>query len=471
MTNIRAPLVAAFNEAVRYRESLGDAGYQPRRSYHEMREAFREPTPEEPQDGGAVIRELAQRAEPGLMTMAGPRFFGWVLGSSHPVGVAADWMTSAWGQNAGYHMTTPSAAAVEEVAASWLLDILDLPREASVGFTTGATVANFVGLSAARGAVLRKVGWDPDIQGLFSAPEIHVFIGDEAHTSVFSALQYCGLGRDRVIRIPTDDHGRMLADALKSEVSSRNGPKIIVAQAGQINTGAFDPFSDIIAIGRASGAWVHVDCAFGVWARAAPSKRHLTKALDGADSWVMDGHKWLQLPFDSGFVFVREVDAHRRAMTTTASYLPGQAKGDRIPSQLVPELSRRARGFAVWAMIKTLGRQGIAEMIEHHCRIARQMAERLATEPDVRVVNQVDLNQFVVEFGPLDASVEERDRLAEAVIERVQREDACLVAGARWKGRWVMRVSVISAATDERAGEQSAAAIISAWRTVQAREE
>jgi glutamate/tyrosine decarboxylase-like PLP-dependent enzyme len=469
MTNLRAPLLVAFDEAVRYRENLGESGYQPRRSYNEMREAFREPTPEEPKDGVAVIRELARRAEPGLMAMAGPRFFGWVLGGSHPVGVAADWMTSAWGQNAGSHSATPSAAATEEVAASWLLDILDLPREASVGFTTGATVGNFVGLSAARSAVLRKVGWDPDSNGLFGAPEVHVFVGDEAHTSVFSALQYCGLGRDRVIRIPTDDHGRMLVPALRSEESSRNGPKIIVAQAGQINTGAFDPFSDIVAIARASGAWVHVDCAFGLWARAAPSKHYLTKGLEKADSWVTDGHKWLQLPFDSGFVFVRDVDAHRRAMTTAASYLPGHAEGDRIPSHLVPELSRRARGFAAWAMIKTLGRHGISQMIERHCWIARQMAERLATEPGVRVANKVDLNQFVVEFGPPDAPVDERDRLTQAVIDRIQSEDKCLVAGAHWKGRWVMRVSVISAATDEEAGEQSATAIISAWRNVRDR--
>ncbi len=304
MTDIRAPLVAAFNEAVRYREWLGDAGYQPRRSYHEMREAFREPTPEEPQDGGAVIRELAQRAEPGLMTMAGPRFFGWVLGSSHPVGVAADWMTSAWGQNAGYHVTTPSAAAVEEVAASWLLDILDLPREASVGFTTGATVANFVGLSAARGAVLRKVGWDPDIQGLFSAPEIHVFIGDEAHTSVFSALQYCGLGRDRVIRIPTDDHGRMLADALKSQVSSRNGPKIIVARQDRSTPGHSTPSRTLLRLGEQAApgcTWIALSASGPALPPAsATSRRRWMARIHG--SWMgINGCSYPSIPASSSF--------------------------------------------------------------------------------------------------------------------------------------------------------------------------
>ena len=465
-TNLEVLFAAAMRPALRYRETLGENGHRPQRTYPEMRSAFLEPTPEHGNDGVAVIEELVGRAEPGLTAMAGPRFFGWVVGASHPVGVAADWLTSAWGQNAGAHTPTPSAAAAEETAAQWLLDLLDLPRECSVGFTTGATAANFVGLSAARGAVLRKVGWDPDSKGLFGAPEIHVFLGDDAHSSIHAALQYCGLGRDRVIRIGTDDQGRMDASALASAAAERSGPKIIVAQAGQINTGAFDPFPAIVSIAQEHKAWLHVDGAFGLWARAAPDRAHLTAGVEGADSWATDGHKWLQVPYDCGFAFVRDADAHMRAMSVTASYLPTHEAGDRVPFDLVPELSRRARGFATWAMIKTLGRDGISEMVERHCRIARHMAERLSAEDGVQIRNEVVLNQIVLDFGASDAIADERSRLTQAVIDRVQADDICFVSGARWKGRWVMRVSVSSVATDEAEGDRSAEAIATAWRYV-----
>ena len=366
----------AAEEAARYRRALADGPIRPKRDYAATFAAFKEPLPEASQPGAEVLAELVLKAEPGLMGMASPRFFGWVLGASHPVSVAADWLASAWGQNTGMHTPTPSASAIEEVVAGWLLEILDLPRESSVGFVTGATMGNFVGLCAARGEVLRRAGWDSDADGLFGAPEIHVFIGDDAHTSLFSALQYCGLGHRRVIRISTDDQGRMIADHLKEEIKTRGGPKIVVTQAGQINTGAFDPVGEIAEIAHSHGAWVHVDAAFGLWARAAPQRAHLAAGVEKADSWVTDGHKWLQLPFDSGFVFIRNADAHLRAMATTASYLPARESGDRVPSSLVPELSRRARGFAAWAMLKTLGREGVAELVERHCTLASQMAGR-----------------------------------------------------------------------------------------------
>ncbi len=422
------------------------------------------PLPEDGMPAADVVDELAGIAEPGLMAMPGPRFFGWVLGASHPAGVAADWLTSAWGQNTGYHTPTPATSALEEVAASWLLEVLDLPRQSSVGFATGATVANAIGLAAARGSVLRAVDWDVEADGLFGAPPIHVFIGDDAHTSLFSALQFIGLGHDRVVRIATDDQGRMQASPLQREIASRTGPMIVVAQAGQINTGAFDPFPEIVGIAKGAGAWVHVDGAFGLWARACPERAHLTAGIDGADSWVTDGHKWLQTPFDCGYAIVRDAEAHQRAMTIWASYLPTIEPGDRVPSALVPELSRRGRGVATWAMLRALGRTGIAEMVGRHCAIARRMAERLAAEPGVRVLNDVVLNQVIVQFGA--GSDEDRKRTTEAVIDRVQAEGVCFVGGARWRDRWVMRISVISYATTVEDADRSIESILRAWRSV-----
>ncbi len=411
-----------------------------------------------------MIDELAGIAEPGLMAMPGPRFFGWVLGGSHPAGVAADWLTSAWGQNTGYHTPTPATAALEEVAARWLLDILNLPKESSVGFATGATVANAIGLCAARGSVLRATDWDVDAHGLFGAPPIHVFVGSDAHTSVFSALQFIGLGHDRVIQIPTDDQGRMDATALAREVSTRTGPMVVVAQAGQINTGAFDPFCEIVEIAKAAQAWVHVDGAFGLWARSCPDRANLTEGIDGADSWAIDGHKWLQTPFDCGYAIVRDAEAHQRAMTIWDSYLPTITEGDRIPSALVPELSRRGRGVATWAMLKTLGRQGVAEMVGKHCSIARRMADRLAAEPGVSVLNEVVLNQVIVQFG--FGSDDARKDMTQAVIDHVQAENVCYVGGGRWRDQWVMRISVISYATNVDDADRSTESILRAWRSL-----
>jgi glutamate/tyrosine decarboxylase-like PLP-dependent enzyme len=377
----------AAAHAVAFREALPGRPQRPAKSYQEMRQVFDAPTPETGTAGIAVIDELVATSDPGLSAMAGPRFFGWVIGASHPVGVAADWLTSAWGQNAGGHTPTPAAAAAEEVAAEWLLDLLDLPRTSSVGFATGATAANFTCLAAARSEVLRRVGWDVEALGLFGAPPIDVLIGDDAHTSVFSALQFLGLGHDRVVRVPTDGAGRIKAADFIAAARGRSGPMIAIAQAGQINTGAFDPLPEIAAAIAGRNAWLHVDGAFGLWARACPDRARLAAGFEKADSWATDGHKWLQTPYDCGYAIVRDTAAHRRAMSITASYLPQVAEGERSPSHLVPELSRRARGFATWAMIRALGRHGIAEMVERHCRIARRMADRLAREPGIEILN------------------------------------------------------------------------------------
>lgn len=453
----------AARYAAEYRRLVGEAA--PPLTYAAMRAVFDAPTPEVGAPPHEVIEDLVTRSTPGLRAMTGPRFFGWVIGASHPVGVAADWLTAAWGQNAGNHEASPAAAAAEAVAAKWLLDLLDLPRDASVGFVTGATVANFVCLAAARGAVLRRVGWDVEANGLFGAPPIHVLIGDDAHTSVFSALQFLGLGHDRVVRITTDMQGRMQAAGFARAIAACDGPAIVITQAGQLNTGAFDPIGDILPQARAHGAWVHVDGAFGLWARACSTTAHLAAGFEAADSWATDGHKWLQTPYDCGYAIVRDAEAHRNAMTIAASYLPAIAEGDRDPTHFVPELSRRARGFATWAMIRHLGREGISAMVAEHCRLASHMAETLSREPGIFVLNDVILNQVIVRFGSRDAD-ETADRQTLDTIRRIQADGTCFAGGARWRDSSVMRLSVISAPTTEADINRSCAAITAAWRAV-----
>ncbi len=460
---LEALFAQAARQAAEYRRTVGDATAP--LPYAAMRAAFDAPTPEHGTPAEEVIEDLVTRSAPGLRAMTGPRFYGWVIGASHPAGVAADWLTSAWGQNAGNHEASPAAAAAETVAAKWLLDLLDLPRSASVGFVTGATVANFVCLAAARGAVLRRTGWNADADGLFGAPPIRVLIGDDAHTSVFSALQFLGLGHSRVVRIATDMQGRMQSAEFARAIGACDGPTIVIAQAGQLNTGAFDPIADIVPAARAHGAWVHVDGAFGLWARASAATAHLAAGFEAADSWATDGHKWLQTPYDCGYAIVRDADAHRSAMTIAASYLPQVAEGERDPSHFVPELSRRARGFATWAMIRHLGRDGIAAMVSEHCRLARHMAARLMREPGVHVLNDVVLNQIIVRFGARDVD-DAADRMTLETIRRIQVDGTCFAGGARWRDRWVMRLSVISAPTTEAEIERTCDAICAAWRGV-----
>jgi glutamate/tyrosine decarboxylase-like PLP-dependent enzyme len=452
--------------ATTFRTSVGDHPQRPEATYQEALQTFEAPTPEIGTPADLVLSDLVTRASPGLNAMTGPRFFGWVIGASHPVGVAADWLTSVWGQNAGNHTAAPAAAAVETIAARWLLDLLDLPRQASVGFVTGATVANLVCLAAARGEVLRRVGWDVEAHGLFGAPPISVLAGEEAHATVFSALQFLGLGHDRVIRVKADEAGRMVPSSLLEALRNCSGPVIVIMQAGQVNTGAFDPFPALIPLARDHGAWIHVDGAFGLWARACPEKAGLAGSVEDADSWATDGHKWLQTPYDCGYAIVRDAEAHRRAMTISASYLPPISEGERDPSHFVPELSRRARGFATWAMIKHLGREGIAAMVERHCRLAQRIADGLASEPGLGVVNEVVLNQIIVRFGT-DASPEIGDDLTLQTIRRIQADGTCFMGGAQWRGQWVMRISVISASTTEEDSDQTIEAVLRAWRAVQ----
>lgn len=436
--------------------------HRPSMQYQECLAALMEDLQEETIAPGEVLHRLVEKAQPGLHSTTSPRFFGWVIGGSHPMGVAADFLTSAWGQNAGNHTASPAAASFETVAATWLLSVLGLPARSSVGFVTGATAANFTCLAAARGEVLRQAGWDAEALGLFGAPPITVLIGDDAHTTLFSALQFLGLGHDRVVRIPTDPQGRMRAVDFEAALRNVSGPIIAVMQAGQLNTGAFDVFANLIPLAKQKGAWVHVDGAFGLWARASPAFRHLCPGVELADSWATDGHKWLQTPYDNGYAIVKDEMAHRRAMTISASYLPIAKQGDRDPSHYVPELSRRARGFATWAMLKHLGRGGIAALIDGCCVAARVIAERLSQEPGIEVLNDVVLNQVVCRFGA-ELSPSKADDMTRRVIQRLQQEGDIFVTGARWRERDVLRISVCNYQTDEKQATLAAETIAAAF--------
>jgi len=417
------------------------------------------PTPEHGESGREVIDQLVTNASPGLMAVSGGRFFGWVIGGSHPVGVAADWLTSAWGQNAGNFHCSPAAAFSEKTVSRWLLDILNLPTSSSIGFVTGATMANFTCLAAARSEVLSRVGWNVEEDGLNGAPPITVYIGADAHTTVLNGLQYLGMGRKNVVTIAADEQGRMKPDLLAKHMAKTCGPKIVIAQAGQINTGAVDSMTEIVAICHAAGAWLHVDGAFGLWANACPATRHLTKSIEKADSWAVDGHKWLQLPYDSGFAIVKNEAAHRRAMNITASYLPETKGAGYQASQYVPELSRRARGFSAWVLIKTLGRKGIITMVEQHCAFAKNLEQSLMGIDGIRVLNDVVLNQLVMRFGNSDA-------LTDAVIKRLQMRNKVFAEGGLWHGEKVMRISIISSETNQNDIDLLSSEIQASWGEV-----
>jgi len=455
-------LEALFAHIARYaaqrRTADAERAHHPAATYAEQLERFRLPVQDEGVPAKQVIRELNEFAEPGLAAITSPRFHGWVIGGSNATGVAADWLTGIWGQNAGNHLATPSAAAAEEQAGVALLDLLDLPRESSVGFVTGATMANFTCLAAARGDVLRRAGWDVEADGLFGAPPITVILGEEAHSTVFAAIKYLGLGAQRVVKVDVDHNGAMIPGAFLDAIERASGPIIVVAQAGQINTGAFDPFPAIAKAVKAKNGWLHVDGAFGLWARATTTHRHLGEGLELADSWAVDGHKWLQTPYDCGYAIVRHRGAHIRAMQIAASYLPGAGDGARNPSDFVPELSRRARGFATWALIRHYGRRRIAEMITRHCACARRFAHNLGAEAGVKVLNDVVLNQVAVRFGD--------DEQTKAVIARIQAGGVTFVGGALWRGCWIMRISVSSETTTEADVDRSVEAMLEAWRAV-----
>jgi len=381
------------------------------------------------------------------MGMAGRRYFGFVIGGSLPAALAANWLAGAWDQNPGLFAASPIGTVLEEVSLRWLLDVLKLPAESGGAFVTGATMANFTALAAARNSVLASVGWDVEADGLFGAPSVTVVVGDEAHPSLIKALGMLGLGRSRVVRVPVDDQGRMRA----SVMPPLNGPTIVCMQAGNVNTGAFDPATEICARAHAAGAWVHVDGAFGLWAAASPRYAHLVEGIAGADSWATDAHKWLNVPYDCGLAFVRDSIALKHAMSVTAAYLPQGEHHE--PSQFTPELSRRARGVEVWAALRSLGRRGLSELIERTCRLATRFAVELQRS-GWEILNEVVLNQVLVSFGNAAQT--------KGVIERVQKDGTCWCGPTEWQGRTAMRISVSSWATQDKDVDRSVAAILRA---------
>jgi glutamate/tyrosine decarboxylase-like PLP-dependent enzyme len=413
-------------------------------------------------DPAAVIEHLAAAADAGLVASAGPRYFGFVIGGSLPAALAADWLATVWDQDAGLYACGPAAAVVEEVAAGWLLDLFALPAAASVGFVTGGQMANFTGLAAGRHAVLDRAGWDVEEDGLIGAPAVNVVIGEEAHVTILTALRMLGLGSRRVVRVAADGQGRIRVDELRSTLARLEGPTIVCAQAGNVNTGGFDPVGEIADIAHERGGWVHVDGAFGLWAATSPQLRHLVRGVDRADSWATDGHKWLNVPYDCGIAIVRDAAAHKAAMTGRASYLVQSRGAERDPQDWTPEFSRRARGFAVYAALKSLGRDGVTALVERCCRLARRMADRLAAAPGARILNEVVLNQVLVRFEPTNGV--DADAFTKAVVARVQREGTCWMAGSRWHGLDAMRISVSNWSTTEADIDRSAEAILAAAR-------
>jgi len=437
-----------------------------------LREALGGALPDGPSDPLAVVDAVATAAEPGLIGSAGPRYFGFVVGGSMPAALGADWLASAWDQNAGLYALSPAAAVAEEVAAAWLTELLELPAGTSTGFVTGATMANFTALAAARHGVLARVGWDVERLGLQGAPPVTVVTHGGSHVTIYASLQMLGMGRegDRVRKIAADGQGRMRPDALRDVLAEIDGPVIVCLQAGNVNTGAFDAFEELIPIAHEHGAWVHIDGAFGIWAAAVPSLRSLMRGHDAADSWSTDAHKWLNVPYDSGLVFVRDAAAHHAAMTLGAEYYVETGGGERDNYNWTPESSRRARGFAVLAALRSLGRSGLVDLVERDCEHARRMAELLATGPRMTILNEVVLNQALVRFEAAgdDPDGSAGDARTKAVIAAVQRDGTCWLGGTTWAGHAAMRVSVSGWQTTTDDIEVSAAAILRCLAAVDA---
>ncbi len=444
---MRDLLGRAAETAARYLEQLDEREVAPRAEAIARLAELDGPLPDGPAPAEEVFDLLDRVGSPATVATAGGRFFGFVIGGCLPAALAANWLAGAWDQNAGLHVATPVAAALEEISLRWLLDVLKLPPESGGAFVTGATMANFTALAAARHAVLERAGWDVEADGLIGAPPITVVVGEEAHPSVAKALGLLGLGRRTAVTVPVDGQGRMRMDAFPA----LRGPAIVCIQAGNVNTGSVDPLREACAAAHRTGAWVHIDGAFGLWAAAAPERAHLVAAAADADSWATDAHKWLNVPYDSGLAFVREPRHLNRAMSLSAAYLPQGSR--REPSQYVPELSRRARGVEIWAALRSLGRSGLAELIERTCRHARRFAEALAGA-GFEVLNEVVLNQVLVSFG--DAETTRR------VIDRIQQQGVCWCGETVWRGRVAMRISVSSWATTDRDVERSLASMLSA---------
>jgi glutamate/tyrosine decarboxylase-like PLP-dependent enzyme len=457
---IRTLLQETAGAAASYLEGLPEQPVGSSADVEELRSSLGGPLPELPSDPRAVITHLTTAAEPGLVANAGGRYFGFVVGATAPAALAADWLTSAWDQNAGLYVCSPAAAVVEEVAGAWTAELLGLPAGVSFGFVTGCQMAHVTALAAARHSAFAGVGWDVNERGLIGAPAIHVLVGAERHATVDRALRLIGIGAASIVAVPADGQGRMLPDALRHTVQRLAGPLIVCAQAGNVNTGAVDPLEAIADITQDAGAWLHIDGAFGLWAAASPSLRHLVAGADRADSWATDAHKWLNVPYDSGIALCAHPEAQQAAMSIRAGYLVhADADGPRDELDWNPEFSRRARGFPVYAAIRSLGRSGVAELVERCCGHARRFGDALGAADNVEVINDVVLNQVLVRFLDPGGDHDVRTR---SVIEAIQNDGTCWLSGTTWHGMSAMRISVSSWATTSDDVERSIEAILRA---------
>jgi glutamate/tyrosine decarboxylase-like PLP-dependent enzyme len=449
--DFEGPLDRAHGYALGWLESLDDRPVGPREDADAVLRRLVGRLPDAGLDPTAVVEELAAAVEPGLMAIGSGRFFGWVMGGTQPASLAADWLVSAWDQNAGMRSSTPGVVAVEESAQGWILDLLGLPEGSDVGFVTGATMANVTGLAAARDAVLAGAGWDVHADGLTGGPRVHVLVGAERHDTVDVALRYLGLGAPTAV--PADGQGRIRVDALENALAQvpDGAPVIVALQAGNLHSGAFDPFADAIEAAHARGAWVHVDGAFGLWAAASPRLRHLTVGMAGADSWATDAHKTLSTPYDCGVAIVRDPVAMRTAFGVHADYLVENDTGPGNPYERTPELSRRARGVPVWAVLRSLGRTGVAELVERLVARAGELAAGMAAVDGAAVANEVCFTQVCVTFGD--------DARTEQVAARLVEDGGAWMSGSRWHDRAVLRISVSNWSTDDDDVARSLAAL------------
>ena len=447
----KSSLQVAFEHAVAYLDGLPDRPVPPTASLAQLRTSLGVPLPDGPQPADEVVAALAAAAEPGVIASGAGRFFGFVIGGSTPAALAADWLTSVWDQNAGLYVIGPSASVAEEVAARWAIELLGLPPQTSAGFVTGAQMANFTALAVAVREVLRRAGWDVDADGLWGAPKVRVLVGGERHGTIDRALRFLGMGTGSIVPVEADGQGRMVVPALRAALAAEDGPAIVCAQVGNVNTGAIDPVGELSEVAHAAGAWVHVDGAFGMWAAASPRLRHLTAGLETADSWAVDAHKWLNVPYDSSMVFCADPAAHRAAMGARASYLMNAEHGERDAVDYTPEHSRRARGFAVYAALRALGRDGVADLVDRNCAMARRFASRLS-DGGAEILNDVVLNQVLVRFRDDDHTRE--------VLKRVQADGTCWMSATTWHGKAAIRISVSNWSTDENDVDRSVAAML-----------
>lgn len=453
-------LQLAHAHAARWLEGLDDRPVNADASLTTLRARLGGELPARPSDARDVVNELVRATDRGHLGCASGRFFAWVIGGALPSALAADWLVSTWDQNAALHATAPASAVVEEIAGAWLAELLDLPRDASFAFTTGCQLAHFTALAAARHAMLAKAGWDVRERGLFGAPAVRVITGAQRHGSIDRALAFLGFGRAQTLTLPVDDDGRMIAAALEEALAKDATPAIVVLGAADLNVAAFDDFATLIPLAKAAGAWVHVDGAFGLFARASRAHRAPLTGVERGDSWATDAHKWLNVPFDTGVAFVRDRAAHRAAMTIAASYI-ATSDDARDPIDWTPEWSRRARGFAIWAALRELGREGVEALVDRTCAHARAIVERAAELPNVEALHRPTLNQGLLRFlDPRPGAGEGvHDARTERVIAAVNASGEAFFSPTSWRGRRAMRVSVVNWRTDERDVERAVAAI------------